>query len=71
MKVDRQFFIKQKLFQFRPHISRWHRGAWLVLTCLNGAKSFSPALADEIGLRWVVAGTGKNSERVASGQRSI
>jgi hypothetical protein len=22
MKVDRQFFIKQKLFQFRPHVMK-------------------------------------------------
>jgi hypothetical protein len=57
MKVDRQIFIKQKLFQFCPHVMEkillGVTGARAeMLFCPNGAKSFSPALTDEIGLRW-------------------
>jgi hypothetical protein len=72
MKVDRQIFIKQKLFQFRPHVMKkillgvtGVRAKMLFRP--NGAKSFSPALTDEIGLRWVTRGTKHNSEGVASG----
>jgi hypothetical protein len=39
--------------------------------CPKGAKSFSPALDDEIGLRWVALQRENNSERVVSGGRGI
>jgi hypothetical protein len=62
MKVDRQIFIKEKLFHFRADVMK---KILLGVTGVraemffrpNGAKSFSPALTDDIGLRWVTGGT--------------
>jgi hypothetical protein len=64
MKVDRQIFIKEKLFQFRPHVmKKILLGVTGVraemLFCPNEAKSFSPVLTDEIGLRWDPAQNGE------------